>query len=61
MFTLASISTWVALLILYSIHTWSQMRNKLCNYFSFNDSRPTLSNIADAGVGFMINTETSGK
>jgi len=61
MFTLASISTWVALLILYSIHTWSQMRNKLCNYFRFNDSGPTLRNIADADVGFMINPKTSGK
>jgi hypothetical protein len=61
MFTLAFISTWVALLILYSIHTWSQMRNKLCNYFKFNDSGPTLKNIADVDVGFMINPETSGK
>jgi hypothetical protein len=37
------------------------MRNKLCNYFKFNDSGPTLKNIADVDVGFMINPETSGK
>lgn len=61
MFTLDSIAMWVVLLALNLVHTWSQKRYKFCNYFGFNDSGPRLKNIADADLGFMINSKTSCK
>lgn len=39
MFTVDFISTWVALLVLNSVHTCSQTRNKFCTYLGFKDSR----------------------
>jgi hypothetical protein len=61
MFTLDSISMWVAFLVLNSAHTWSQRRYKFYNYFGFNNLGPRLKNIAHTNVDFMINSKTSGK
>ena len=52
---------WVALLVLNLVHTWSQRRYKLCNYFGINNSAPRLKNIAHVDVDFKIDSKTSGK
>jgi hypothetical protein len=61
MFTLNYTFIWVALLALNSVHTWSQMRYKFCNYFGLYNSELRLKNIAHADVDFIFNSKTSGK
>jgi hypothetical protein len=60
-FTLNYTFICVVLLALNSIHTWSQMRYKFCNYFGLYNSGLRLKNIAHADVDFIFNSKTSGK